>query len=41
MIVKNKQGVWLARLGLHIRVRVINLGLCLETRVRVTHKMTK
>ena len=35
------QGLGLARLGLHTRVRVIDLGLGLETGVRVTHKMTK
>ena len=34
-------GLGLARLGLHTRVTVIDLGLGLETRVRVTHKMTK
>ena len=28
-------------LGLHYRARVIELGLGLETRARVTHKMTK
>ena len=41
--VYNEQGLGLARLGLHTRVSVIDLGLGLETRVRVkvTHKMTK
>ena len=41
MNVYNEQGLGLARLGLHTRVRLINLGLGVETRVRVTHKMTK
>ena len=41
MNVKNKRGLGLARLGLHTRVRIFNLGLRIETRVRVTHKMTK
>ena len=39
MNVSNEQGLGLARLGLHTMVRVIDLGLGLETRVRVTHKM--
>ena len=41
MNVYNKQGLGLPRLGLNIRARVINLWLGLETRVRVTHKITK
>ena len=39
MNVMNKQGLWLARIGLHTRVRVTDIGLGLES--RVTHKMTK
>ena len=35
MNVKNKQGLGLDRLGLHTRVRVTDLGLGLESRVRV------
>ena len=37
MNVWNKQGLGLAELGLHTRVRVTDLGLG----NRVTHKMTK
>ena len=41
MNVYNKHGLGLARLGLHTRVRVTDLGLGLEFRVSVTQKMTK
>ena len=41
MNVSNEQRLGLARLGLRTRVSVIDLGLGIETRVRVTHKMTK